>query len=78
MSALGLDLTLSVASIAVVSVSVKIIPIYGAHWTYFMQIFSNYNTNSMYHFENLVIHLTPLEASILLRSSSVALTALLQ
>ena len=26
-----------------------------SHWTYFMQILSNYNTKSLYHFENLVI-----------------------
>ncbi len=26
-----------------------------AHWTYFMQIFSNYNTKSLYHIENSVI-----------------------
>ena len=27
----------------------------GAHWTYFMQILSNYNTKSLYHIENSVI-----------------------
>ena len=27
----------------------------GAHWTYFMQILSNYNTKSLYHIVNLVI-----------------------
>ena len=26
-----------------------------AHWTYFMQILSNYNTKSLYHIENSVI-----------------------
>ena len=26
-----------------------------SHWTYFMQILSNYNTKSLYHFENSVI-----------------------
>ena len=27
----------------------------GTHWTYFMQILSNYNTKSLYHIENSVI-----------------------
>ena len=32
----------------------SLIVIYAAHWTYFMQILSNYNTNSLYHIEKSV------------------------
>ena len=44
-------------TISLDTVSISILPFTStsAHWTYFMQILSNYNTKSLYHIENSVI-----------------------